>query len=103
MGKIEVEEMKIPVTFGLIAAKWWGSKEKRPILLLHGWQDNAGTFDTLIPLLPQHYSYLAIDFPGHGFSSHLPKGCFYHVCDFVSILEEIRSKFEWEKISLIGY
>lgn len=50
---------------GSIAAKWWGSKTKRPIILAHGWQDNAGSFDTLIPLLPSEFSYLAIDFPGH--------------------------------------
>lgn len=32
--------------------------------MLHGWMDNAGTFDTLIPLLPKELSYLSIDLPG---------------------------------------
>jgi len=37
----------------------------RPIVCIHGWQDNAGTFDRLIPLLPREFSYLAIDLPGN--------------------------------------
>lgn len=57
----------------------------------------------MIPQLPSKYSYLAIDFPGHGFSSHLQKGHIYHISDYVSILDEIRMKFKWEKLSLIGH
>lgn len=32
------EEVKIPVPWGHVAAKWWGPQDKRPILVLHGWQ-----------------------------------------------------------------
>lgn len=55
-----------------VSGKWWGPKGKQAILALHGFQDNAGTFDELINLLPANLSILAIDFPGHGQSSHLP-------------------------------
>lgn len=54
-------------------AKWWGSKDKQPIIAIHGWQDNAGTFDPLVELLPTNLSILCIDLPGHGRSSHIPK------------------------------
>ena len=44
---------------------------------LHGWLDNAGSFDTLAPQLvaecPRH-ALLCLDYPGHGRSSHLPPG-----------------------------
>lgn len=60
--------------WGIVAGKWYGPENVRPILMLHGWQDNAGTFNTLIPLLPQNHSYLALDLPGHGLSSRLPAG-----------------------------
>lgn len=99
----QAEEIQLNLTYGVIACKWWGPKEKRPIITLHGWQDNAGSFDTLIPRLPSNLSYLAIDCPGHGLSSHLPKGCFYHMNDMVAILEEIRIKYSWQKLSLIGH
>lgn len=54
--------MEVP--WGHVAGKWYGSENVRPIVMLHGWQDNAGTFDTLVPLLPNHLSYLSIDLPG---------------------------------------
>ncbi|XP_031637215.1 probable serine hydrolase isoform X1 [Contarinia nasturtii] len=100
---IEFEEFQLDLTYGQITGRWWGSKKKRPILMCHGWQDCEGSFATLIPLLPPEFSYLAIDWPGHGFSSHLPPGCYYHTVDFIVILEEIRIKMKWERISLIGH
>jgi pimeloyl-ACP methyl ester carboxylesterase len=57
--------VKINLPYGeWISGKWWGDLSINPILCLHGWLDNAGTFDRLIPLLPREFSYLAIDFPG---------------------------------------
>lgn len=100
---LDPTEVRFKLKFGTIAGKWWGSKQMRPILLLHGWLDNAGSFDTLIPLLPMEFSYLAIDLPGHGLSSHYPDGCFYHINDMAAILEEIRLMHKWEKVSLIGH
>lgn len=99
----QTKEVQIEVPWGNIAGKWYGSENVRPILLVHGWQDNAGSFDTLIPLLPSNMSYLAIDLPGHGFSSHLPRGCYYHSIDYVPVLEIIRKHFKWEQLSLIAH
>lgn len=38
----EVENIEFELSHGKIAAKWWGSKDRRPILMVHGWQDSAG-------------------------------------------------------------
>lgn len=48
--------------------KWWGSRNQQPILALHGWQDNAGSFDRLCPLLPAHIAIFCIDLPGMNIS-----------------------------------
>lgn len=97
-------EVKIEVPWGYIAAKWYGSQhQKRPIVMLHGWQDNAGTFDTLIPLLSPEFSYLSIDFLGHGFSTWLPRGMCYTLMNYVQVLNFIRRHYKWEKISLCGH
>ncbi|KAF5283165.1 hypothetical protein FQR65_LT02677 [Abscondita terminalis] len=97
------EEVRIPVPWGHIAGKWWGPQDKRPILAIHGWQDNCGTFDTLIPCLPSNLAILAIDSPGHGLSSHFPPGMFYHGVDTVIILRRIVQFFNWNKVSLLGH
>ncbi|XP_037035055.1 serine hydrolase-like protein [Bradysia coprophila] len=99
----EVEEITIPVPWGHIAAKFWGPKHVRPILCLHGWQDNAGTFDSLIPMLPNHVSYLAIDLPGHGLSSRYPDGMIYSHIDYLYTLVLICKKLQWEKVSLMAH
>lgn len=47
--------------FSLKKGKIWGPPDGHPVLALHGWLDNAGTFDTLIPLLPPNLRIVAVD------------------------------------------
>ncbi|XP_059475928.1 probable serine hydrolase [Neocloeon triangulifer] len=98
-------EISIPVPWGHISGKWWGSEGRRPILALHGWQDNAGTFDKLAPLLvAEGLSILAIDLPGHGQSSHLPKGQFYYLYwDGILLVRRIVRHFKWPTVTLLGH
>ncbi|XP_034951310.1 probable serine hydrolase isoform X2 [Chelonus insularis] len=98
------EEVKIPVPWGHISGKWWGCKNKQPILALHGWQDNAGTFDSLAPILQQSLPVLCIDLPGHGCSSRLPSGSFYYIFwDGLILVRRIVKHFKWDKITIIGH
>ncbi|XP_069683648.1 probable serine hydrolase [Periplaneta americana] len=97
-------EVKVPVPWGHISGKWWGSQDKQPILAIHGWQDNAGSFDTLAPLLSVHTPVLCIDLPGHGFSSHYPKGQFYYMWwDGLIVVRRIVKHYKWEKITILGH
>ncbi|KAG7238432.1 hypothetical protein INR49_030939, partial [Caranx melampygus] len=50
---LEVSELCVPVPWGEIRGQVWGPDHGRPVLCLHGWADNCGTFNTLIPLLPK--------------------------------------------------
>lgn len=86
-----------------MAAKWWGPKNIRPILVIHDTLDNAGSFDALIPLLPSHLSYLAIDSPGRGKSCRLPNGMLYSSIDDLYIINYIIHQFKWEKVSLMAH
>ncbi|XP_022917627.2 probable serine hydrolase [Onthophagus taurus] len=96
-------EVRIPLASGYLSGKWWGPEDRRPILAFHGWQDNCGTFDRLIPLLPPHIPVLALDFFGHGFSSQIPPGMFYHDIDHCITIKRVKEYFGWEKISLMGH
>ncbi|XP_077292022.1 putative serine hydrolase [Arctopsyche grandis] len=100
---IEFEEVEIPVPWGHISCVHWGPKDKQPILALHGWQDNAGTWKPLIPHLPKNTSILAIDFPGHGKSSWFPSGTFYHFPDNPVVLRRIVKYYGWKSVSLLGH
>lgn len=48
-----VSELSVSVPWGEIRGKVWGPDQGRPVLCVHGWADNCGTFNTLIPLLPK--------------------------------------------------
>lgn len=48
----------------MMLAKVWGPENGLPVLALHGWQDNAGTFDKLAPLLPKNIRLVCLDFCG---------------------------------------
>lgn len=100
----QYEEIKIPVSFSFLAAKWWGPQNERPIVALHGWQDNAGSFDTLIPLLPKYVGYLSIDLPGHGLSSHIPQGFLFSDLEYLHTFNRVfRNYFKWKNVSLIAH
>lgn len=89
--------------WGYLTGKWYGPADVQPVLALHGWQDNAGTYDLLVPLLPSHISILCIDLPGHGLSTHLPDGCYYNSLNNVIVLLLIMKAYKWRKLYLMGH
>lgn len=56
-----------------VAGRWWGRRDRRPLVALHGWGDNAGSFSRLAGSL-RGVPVLALDLPGHGLSSRVPRG-----------------------------
>ncbi|MEQ2206552.1 hypothetical protein XENOCAPTIV_030830 [Xenoophorus captivus] len=80
---LAVSELSIPVPWGEIRGKVWGPDHGRQVLCLHGWADNCGTFNTLLPLLPKDFRYIAVDLAGHGRSSHRPPGVLYAFPSYV--------------------
>ena len=72
-------------------------------MALHGWLDNAATFDRLIPLLPKDLRIICVDMPGHGFSDHYPSDLPYHFNGCLPAIEKLTKKFGWEKFSLLGH
>lgn len=96
------EEVQIAVPWGQISGKWWGRRDVTPVIGLHGFEDNAGTFDRLAPLLDVP-AFLALDALGHGKSSHAPFGMAYNFSDFVIALRRVVQHYGWTKFSIIGH
>lgn len=86
-----------------IAGKAWGNPNQPPLLALHGWLDNANSFDLLAPYLEKQFYILAIDLPGHGHSSHLPSGCHYHFMDGIFTTLQIIKALGYKQIHLLGH
>ncbi|KAH0951305.1 hypothetical protein HN011_002114 [Eciton burchellii] len=99
----EVKEIDIPVPWGKVAGKLWGSQDKQPILAMHGWQDNAASFDNLAPFLLKNTPILAIDLPGHGLSSWLPPGFMYNEIVYFLLIKRIKKHFGWKKMKLLTH
>lgn len=97
------EEQRIELPHATLAAKCWGNRSLPPLLALHGWLDNAGSFDRLAPLLAGEHHVIALDLRGHGRSAHIPAGAWYHYVDY---FDEIRATFDhfgWQRIDLLGH
>ncbi|KAH0567202.1 probable serine hydrolase [Cotesia glomerata] len=97
------KEVEIKVPWGKLAGKHWGPTDAPPIIALHGWQDNSCSFDPLAVNLPSNISLLAIDLPGHGFSSWIPKGLMYNTLLYVQTIHRIKEYFGMEKFGLMGH
>lgn len=73
------------------------------IVGLHGWLDNCNTFDNLVPLLPTKTKVLVLDFPGHGWSDHLPLGAHYNPFVYACNIKTAVLKLGWKKFVLMGH
>jgi len=73
-----VRELELELPHLRLAAQVWGDPLLPRLLALHGWLDNAASFDRLAPLLCEHFHIVALDLPGHGRSGHRPPGTWYH-------------------------
>ncbi|HEX6832843.1 MAG TPA: alpha/beta hydrolase [Rudaea sp.] len=86
-----------------LAARVWGDLSLPRLLALHGWLDNAASFDTLAPLLCDRFHIVAVDLPGHGRSDHRPPGTWYHFVDSASDLLAALDVLGWTRFGLLGH
>jgi pimeloyl-ACP methyl ester carboxylesterase len=86
-----------------LAAQVWGDDAQPPLLALHGWLDNAGSFARLGPLLASRYRVIALDLPGHGHSDHLAPSASYHYMDYVRAILGVADALQLSRYSLLGH
>ncbi len=98
----QAEEIELKADSLRLAARVWGPPSGYPVLALHGWLDNAASFDDLAPHLPGR-RIVALDLPGHGHSAHQPPGPWYHFIDYVADTLAAADALGWERFSLLGH
>ena len=96
------EETEFEIFGRKMTAKLWGNPAGYPTLAIHGWLDNAGTFDRLAPLLSE-LNIIALDLAGHGKSDHRAPGVQYHHGDYVLDIMSLVETLGWSTFNLIGH
>jgi len=96
------EEIELPVGALRLAARVHGPRDGIPVLALHGWLDNAASFEPLAPLL-DGLRLVALDLPGHGHSDHRPSGTHYHFVDYVEDVLGAADALGWDQFALLGH
>ena len=85
-----------------LAAKEWGPADGFPVLALHGWLDNAGSFDLLAPLLAG-CRVVALDLAGHGASGFRSQDASYELWQDVGDLVEVADQLGWPELTLLAH
>ena len=80
------------------------ARTERPLLLfLHGWQDNAASFDGMFSYLTPFFELVAIDWPGHGHSAPRGKDNYYHFVDYIDDLNQLMGLLPDTQVYLVGH
>lgn len=105
-SQVEWTELNVDIGWGVLRGKkcFTGCDGNRPLLQIfgiHGWMDNANTYDRLVPGLPSGTELCVLDLPGHGYSDHLPNGAYYSALTYVINVKAAVTKLGWKSFILI--
>lgn len=84
-----------------LAALCYGPEEGAPVLALHGWLDNAASFERLAGQLTG-VNLVALDLAGHGRSGRRPDGV-YLFLDYVADVAATIAALGWSRCALVGH
>lgn len=99
---LHVKEIRIQLPHIDLAARVYGPEDGHPVLALHGWLDNAMTFELLAPKL-QGLRIVALDMAGHGHSGRREPGAGYQLWDYALDALMAAHQLGWQRFSLLGH
>jgi pimeloyl-ACP methyl ester carboxylesterase len=95
------EEIELDVGGVVLAGKRWHNGDL-PVLALHGWLDNAASFDRIAPLL-HGADVVALDLAGHGHSYHRTPQAAYNIWDDLPDILRAADRLGWRQFHLLGH
>ena len=99
---MNLREVRFDAAFGPMAALRTDDASGPPVLALHGWLDNATSFEPLAAHLPG-IDLVMLDLPGHGRSAHLGPGADYSFMVNVHAVLDVADALGWERFALLGH
>ncbi len=97
---VVAEEFVVTIAGVDVAGKRWRNGERR-VIALHGWLDNAASFDVIAPLL--RADIVALDLAGHGLSYHRTPQASYNIWEDLPDLVRAADALGWHTFDLIGH
>ncbi|MCV6603691.1 MAG: alpha/beta hydrolase [Porticoccaceae bacterium] len=99
-----VQEKHFTVAGRTLAARYWPAVEGegQAVIALHGWLDNANSFQPLAQQLPQA-SILALDLAGHGHSDGRSADSGYNLWQDVWEILDVAQQMGWQRFHLLGH
>ncbi len=94
--------VNIHLSWGTLEGLHWSNPGAPRVLCLHGWLDNAASFVPLAPYL-KDFDLLALDFAGHGFSSHRPETSHYYFPEHLYDVDAALDVLGWDACHIIGH
>ncbi len=85
-----------------LAAKEWGTSEGKPMIALHGWLDNANSFDKMLPFL-EGMHVIAVDMAGHSRSDFRSADSGYDIWQDIADVLAISQQMGWDRFGLLGH
>ena len=85
-----------------ITGKFWGPIHGTPTIALHGYLDNANSFDMIAPHL-SGLRIFAMDFAGHGWSDHRVEGSLYSGLNDIRDVLAVADALDWVSFNIIGH
>ncbi len=73
------------------------------VIALHGWQDNAASYEVLAKGLKSVCNLWVVDLAGHGYSSSRSYDNFYYFHDYVDDLAQFVDKLQLPSLHLVGH
>ncbi len=102
MAVTPVENSTCTIWGNAIAYKTWHNNASERILALHGWLDNAGSFDLLAPLL-ETYQIVAPDLAGHGFSAYRSADSAYNLWQDAGDMAQLITQLNLSPLVAMGH
>ena len=85
-----------------LAAKEWGDPSGMPVIALHGWLDNANSFDQMLPYLTDMH-VIAIDMAGHSQSGDRSEDSGYDIWQDIGDVLAVSEQMNWDRFALLGH
>lgn len=99
---MDVKEVEFNIHGQKITGKRWGNEGGVKVIALHGWLDNANSFDMVAPLLPE-MDLLVLEFSGHGLSDHRPRHTPYFGALYIQEVIGVADQLNWQNFSLLAH